>query len=115
MHFGIPTERRFKGATRDHNEHVIKFFPREKKAPIAMNNMEEKSSSPCAFIQVAKITIVPENEVAWIKGKVENLSHNEDKIHAILALLAVGWMEFISSVSWFQGEIERVFHLKFHT
>ena len=77
--FGIHTERRFKGGTRDHDEHVIKFIPRENKAPIAMPYVEEKSSTPRAFIQVAKVTIVPENEVAWIKGKVKGLSRNEDK------------------------------------
>ena len=77
--FGIHIECRFKGATRDHDEHCIKFIPRENKAPIAMLYVEEKSSTPCAFIQVANVTIVRENEVAWIKGKVKGLSRNEDK------------------------------------
>ena len=77
--FGIHSERRFKGAMRDHDERTIKFIPRDTIAPISIPYFEEKSSTPCAFIQVAKVTFVKENDFMWVKGKIKGRSEYNNK------------------------------------
>ena len=71
--FGLHSELRFKEAKREHDAQTITFVPREGQN-IKLKYFVEKDAISSAFIRVAKTTLIPDNTVQFIKGKVKGLS-----------------------------------------
>ena len=71
--FALHSELRFKEAKQEHDAQTITFVPREGQN-IKLKYFVERVATSSAFIQVGKMTLIPDNTVQFIKGKVKELS-----------------------------------------
>ena len=70
-------ELRFQSAARDHGEKCITFVPTDGQM-VQMPYLEEKSDGRSTFMQVSKATLVPNNELCWISGKITGINMKEN-------------------------------------
>ena len=77
--FGIRTEQRFKETHRKQDESTITFVPNEGEAVRVRFYKEKQGSTNSAYIRVAKSTVIPNNGLIFVKGRVENFARFKDK------------------------------------
>ena len=68
--FGAKTENRFRACIRDLENSTITYTPKDSDTPVALKCYKEKINNTSAFIQVAKMSFVKENEIKLIKAHV---------------------------------------------
>ena len=71
--FGAQTENRFKTCSRDLEKSELKYTTKEHDKKINVRCYKENVNSTSAFIEVAKVSFIRENDIKVIKGKVRNI------------------------------------------